>query len=166
MNWFDLVFSFSDIGILFNLWMCWLLWALMFLPPKILTVDRLHMGGLGLALPQYCSSLKESPHPHCTMSRPTLYKCVATVLQGLLCTLDGITVPVFYGKRSPVVRLISRYSGKTIHWKLKPTRKCMRVEHRFVSRHKLLCPSYCLPSCSVVVLSGSCDGTASDWLED
>ena len=61
MNWFDLVFSFSDIGILFNLWMCWLLWALMFLPPKILTVDRLHMGGLGLALPGILFIVKGEP---------------------------------------------------------------------------------------------------------
>ena len=51
MNWFDLIFSFSELSILFNLWICWVLWALMFLPPKIFTVERLHMGGLGLALP-------------------------------------------------------------------------------------------------------------------
>ena len=51
MNLFDLLFSFSDISILVYLWMHWLFWALMFLPPKIFTVDRLHMGGLGLALP-------------------------------------------------------------------------------------------------------------------
>ena len=51
MNLFDLIFSFSDTSILVNLWICCLLWALMFLPPKVFTVDRLHMGGLGLALP-------------------------------------------------------------------------------------------------------------------
>ena len=51
MDWFTLIFSFSDVEILVCLWMHWLLWVLMFLPPKIFTVDRLHMGGLGLALP-------------------------------------------------------------------------------------------------------------------
>ncbi len=51
MNWSDLIFSFSDLSILLNLWICWVLWALMFLPPKIFTVERLHMGGLGLSLP-------------------------------------------------------------------------------------------------------------------
>lgn len=51
MNWMDSFFSLSAAGILVNLWIYWVIWGLMFLPPKQFTVQRLHMGGLGLALP-------------------------------------------------------------------------------------------------------------------
>ena len=51
MNWLDVLFSFSSIGIIIVLWLHWMIWGLMFLPPKIFKVHRLHMGGLGLALP-------------------------------------------------------------------------------------------------------------------
>ena len=61
MNCFEVIFSVSDVSILFNLWTYWLIWALMFLPPKIFTVDRLHMGGLGLALPGMLFIVKGEP---------------------------------------------------------------------------------------------------------
>lgn len=47
----DLFFSFSTAAILLSLWTHWIIWAVMFLPPKIYRVERLHMGGLGMALP-------------------------------------------------------------------------------------------------------------------
>ena len=59
MNWFDL--AFSNVGIIVYLWMNWLLWALMFLPPKIFTVNRLHMNGLGLARPGMLFIVKWQP---------------------------------------------------------------------------------------------------------
>ena len=51
MNWLDLLFSFSTMGIVIGMWIHWMIWAIMFLPPKVITVKKLHMGGLGLALP-------------------------------------------------------------------------------------------------------------------
>lgn len=110
MNWMDIVFSNSIIGMVVSLWIYWGIWALMFLPPKEFTVQRLHMGGLGLALPGMIFIVEGQPES-------TLHHEQTHILQ--MRRYSPVGVSAFLGWHYGTGMLWQKITGKSIDfWSL------------------------------------------------
>ncbi len=105
MNWMSIIFSLSLTGIVVNLWIYWGIWALMFLPPKEFTVSKLHMGGLGLALPGMIFIVEGQPES-------TLHHEQTHILQ--MRRYSPVGVALFLGWHYGTGMMWQKITGKTV----------------------------------------------------